>query len=164
MKWWMLALTMLSILVRSTDATADGVQEPPSACQLTEAVAAADPPAGIRDLAAPFPKGPWYINPERTVWARIGRAGTVLRSEGTRNQVLWIRPADVPLVVTGRRTDAAASPMRAAFTAAAGGYTSSEIFFPAAGCWEIAAVADANQLTFVVWVAPPLPPSEPVAR
>jgi hypothetical protein len=27
-------------------------------------------------------------------------------------------------------------------------------FFPAAGCWEIAAVANANRLVFVVWVAP----------
>ena len=43
-----------------------------------------------------------------------------LRSEGTRSQMIWIRPADVQLVVRGRRTDAAAPPMRATFTGAVG--------------------------------------------
>ena len=164
MKLWVLTLTLLAISARPTGAIATGMQDqPPAACRVSDAVNA-NPVGTFSDLPAPIPTGPWYINPERTVWARTGGAGTVLRSEGTRNQVLWIRPADAPLIVSGRRTDAAAPPMRNTFTAAVGEYGASELFFPTEGCWKITAETSNSRLTFVVWVATPAPPTPRVGR
>ena len=131
------ALVVLPLLATtSVHESVHGQQSPASTCQVTETVDTAAPPATLREL--PFPHGPWFINPERTVWAGIGwQPASVLRSEGAVNKVLWIRPEGVPLLLTGRRLDASSPAMRAAVGATRGQYVLSDLYFPTAGCWEV---------------------------
>ena len=119
-------------------------------CLVTDAVRA-EPP---RDRNAdPFGSGPWYVNADRTIWA--GWDAVRMRAGNKGNKVLWIRPAGNQLTVTGRRLDAEAPPMKATIPCCyPTGFQASGLAFPAAGCWEIAAVAGTSQLTFVTSVAP----------
>ncbi len=105
-----------------------------------------------------FGFGDWYVNADRTIWVaknswRAGRDG---------NKVIWIRPAGTKLVVTGRRLDAAAPPLRA--TSDRGyptGFTVTGLYFPTEGCWEITAKAGSKELRFVTEVARPSTPLSP---
>ena len=105
----------------------------------------------------------WYANADRTIWATfwgwdfVGhgpneaypRAGYV----ATR-KVLWYKPTEYLLTVTGRRLDGAApllydiandprpqSPIQP-----------SRLDFPTAGCWELDAKAGTSELRFIVQV------------
>jgi hypothetical protein len=66
-------------------------------CGITQPVRA-EPP---RDPNADrFGFGPWYVNADRTMWAGWDVGNWV--SGGAGNKVLWIRPQDTQLKVTGR--------------------------------------------------------------
>lgn len=66
----------------------------------------------------------------------------------------WWRVAPGRLVITGRRIDASASPVRATIPEGYGnsGFQSSAVHFPTEGCWELTGTAGGLPLTFVVFV------------
>ena len=123
--------------------TADSATPEPAPC--TESPTFDEPPP--RDPAAdPFGPGPWFVNSDKTMWASHAEP---LVAGGQGNKVLWIRPRGVPLKIEGRRLDAESNRLRAVV---AGNYPSgfqpTGLYFPSAGCWEVAAKAGGSSLTF----------------
>lgn len=117
-------------------------------CGLTEPIPD-EPPSDPH--ASSFGRGPWYINSNRTIWADPWHPWTA-SSKGVK--VLWIRPAGEPLAVEGRRLDGAAPPLAALVPCCyPWTYQSTRLTFPSEGCWEIAATAGTEKLTFTVAVA-----------
>jgi len=99
--------------------------------------------------ADPFPKGPWYINVDRTLWAGWDAAN--LR-EGS-NKVLWIRPKGTQLEVTGRHLGSESSRLVAHIPCCyPSTFQATGLTFPRAGCWEVKAKAGSSELTFVTLV------------
>ncbi len=100
--------------------------------------------------ASPFGAGPWYINSNRTIWADPWHPWT---SSAKGLKVLWIRPSGERFEVAGRRLDGAASPLAVhAPCCYPWTYQSTRLTFPTEGCWEIAASAGSEKLTFTVAV------------
>jgi hypothetical protein len=135
-----------------TVATRSPAAELRSECRVTELVHA-EPP---RDRNAdPFGPGPWYAHADRTMWAGADAPRMAVTPKGRYNKVLWIRAAGSELKVSGRRLDAEAPPLTAYIPCCyPTGFQASGLAFPSEGCWEIKAVAGANELTFVTRVAP----------
>jgi hypothetical protein len=119
-------------------------------CGVTEPIRA-EPP---RDPNAdPFGTGPWYVNADRSIWAGWDAVRMVAGEKG--NKVLWIRPQGTQLVVSGRRLDVQASPLKARIPCCyPTGFQASGLMFPSGGCWEISAKAGASTLSFVTRVGP----------
>ena len=132
-------------------------QTPASACPTSPHVVGY--PAG-----GPRGNNDWYANADRTIWATfwgwdfVGhgpneaypRAGYV----ATR-KVLWYKPTEYPLTVTGHRLDGAAPPLlydMAADPRTQGPIQPSRVDFPTAGCWELDAKAGTSELRIVVQV------------
>jgi hypothetical protein len=111
----------------------------------------------------------WYANSERTIWATfwgwdfVGRgpkenyprAGYIATPK-----VLWYKPKEYPLSVTGRRIDGTAPPLL--FDIANDPDPNrpiqpSRVDFPTAGCWELDAKAGVSELRLVVFVKAPEP-------
>lgn len=86
--------------------------------------------------------------------------------EGFTQKIMWwsdrfvLKDENKPaLVVTGRRLDAEASPLKFygatnAFAADIGDAMLTGVDFPTLGCWEITGQYKKSELTFVVWIAP----------
>jgi len=106
----------------------------------------------------------WYANADRTIWATfwgwdfVGhgpnepypRAGYVATPK-----VLWYKPTEYPLTVTGRRLDGAAPPLLydiASDPRPQGPIQPSRLGFPTADCWELDAKAGTSELRFIVQV------------
>lgn len=106
----------------------------------------------------------WYANGDRTIWATfwgwdfVGhgpneaypRAGYIATPK-----VLWYKPKEYPLTVTGRRLDGAAPPLLyniARDPRPRGPIQPSRLDFPTPGCWEINAKAGTSELRFIVQV------------
>lgn len=86
------------------------------------------------------------------VMFRPGGPGFVTSDGSLGIKFPWQRGIRGPLVISGRRLDAAAPPLRAEVSSGYGpqGFQASYVIFPTTGCWEVTGrVADA-QLTFVV--------------
>ena len=139
-------LVLLLLVACSTGSiVADG---PAESCPTTQPIRA-EPPKDPN--ADPFGSGPWYINPERTIWA--GWDATRLH-QGS-NKVLWIRPQGADLKVSGRRLDGEAPRLIAHIPCCyPTGFQASGIEIAKSGCWEIKATAGASSLTFVTQVRP----------
>lgn len=121
-------------------------------CAETEAVRQ-QPPSDPG--ASDFGHGPWYINANRTMWADPWHPWSA-SPKGIK--VLWIRPVGEQLRIAGRRLDGSAPALAARIPCCyRGTYQSTRLTFPTAGCWEIAASAGSESLTFIVAVgsAPP---------
>jgi hypothetical protein len=71
------------------------------------------------------------------------------------NKVIWIRLQGMQLVVSGRRLDSEAPPLKARILCCyPTGFRVSGLMFSNVGCWEISAKAGASTLTFVTRVGP----------
>lgn len=143
-----LAVTSLAALLFS----GSGSRSPAASgtCAVTEPIRA-EPP---RDPNAdPFGVGPWYLNADRSIWAGFDAVHMVAGEKG--NKVLWIRPQGTQLVVSGRRLDAEALPLKARIPCCyPTGFQVTGLMFSSGGCWEISAKAGTSTLTFVTRVGP----------
>jgi hypothetical protein len=114
------------------------------------------PPGG------PIGNDDWYANADRTIWATFWGWDFVRRGpderDPTRDQkVLWYKPSDSLLRVTGRRIDGKSPPPGYDIShdpRPRGPIQPSGIYFPTAGCWEIDAKAGGAELHLVVLVKP----------
>jgi hypothetical protein len=155
----MKARALLVVLVMVVATYIPEAQEQASTCAVTSPVEA-DLPPSVRSLPSPGGRL-WYISPDRAIWA-MQPVTRIAKSDGEKFGLLWIRPdANIPLVVTARRTDADAPQIRAQIPTTLGAYVASEMTFPTAGCWEIAATSNNHRLAFVMRVEPPAPPAPP---
>jgi len=132
------------VLVFFSSAQLSSAQSPCTPSATVHATASSEP--GVGPLVAD-----WYTNADRTIWAMHydhWRAGV-------GNKVPWIRPAGVRLLITGRRLDGTAPPLKATV---AGVYSSAfqatGMEFPVAGCWEVTGKAGDKELRFVTLVEP----------
>jgi hypothetical protein len=81
--------------------------------------------------------GPQFINKDGSVGMKFG----------------WWQNVRGYLRITGRRLDAAASPLRAdVLQYAMTGFQASGVTFPTGGCWEVTGKAGTAKLTFVTLV------------
>ena len=103
-------------------------------------------------MADRFGLGPWYVNDNRTIWVGWGSGPPWVK--GMNKKVMWIKPRDTYLKISGRRLDADAGPLG---RPGMGDYSSSgfhptSLFFPTEGCWEVTGEAGDASLTFVTLV------------
>lgn len=108
----------------------------------------------------------WYANADRTIWATFWGWDFVRRGPDQPDpktgyvpgqKVLWYKPSDSLLSVTGRRIDGNAPPLKYDISRdprPRGPIQPSGIYFPTAGCWEIDAKAGRAKLRLVVLVKP----------
>jgi hypothetical protein len=108
----------------------------------------------------------WYANADRTIWATFWgwdfeRSGPDEPDPRTGyvpgQKVLWYKPSDYPLTVTGQRIDGSAPPLVYDVSLdprPRGPIQPSRIYFPTEGCWQIEAKAGPSELHFVVLVKP----------
>jgi len=100
----------------------------------------------------------YFINENRSIWASAWYTGenkAALHAGDEGIKVGWFRPAGAVLEITGRRMDGPAPPLEAhASCCYPTRFQASGLYFPTAGCWEVHARAEDEELTFVVWVAP----------
>jgi hypothetical protein len=103
--------------------------------------------------ADPFGAGPWFINADQTIWADWGPGWAAGKS--ATNKVIWLRPAQTDLVLSGQRLDGESLPMEASIPCCYNtGFQVTGLYFPTGGCWEVTATAGESQLQFVVEIAP----------
>ena len=99
--------------------------------------------------ADPFGSGPWFVNADKTIWARPGPEYWTAGESG--NKVIWIRPAGTKLEVSGHRLDADAPELEVWIPDGyLTGFQVTGMTFPTPGCWEVTATAGESELKFVV--------------
>ena len=115
------------------------------ACPLSQTVKDR-PPDDPNASSFASPKGIWYANDRRTMWAWWWGK----RSAGDY-KVLWVRPVGAQLKISGHRLDGEAAPLRAHIPDGyEHTYQATALDFPSDGCWEIEASAGDARLKFVV--------------
>jgi hypothetical protein len=90
----------------------------------------------------------------------LGENGVITRyqalePDGSMGRKLgWTRLTPGTLVITGRRLDANAPPLRSNVADGYGdlGFQSTAVIFPTAGCWEVTGKTETATLTFVTYV------------
>jgi hypothetical protein len=127
----------------------------------TEPRAAAPPPieckvspiiqeTKMKETKSALGSGPWHINDDRTIWAwdQPYIAGAAVNT-------MWMKPANVDLVITGRRLDGDSAPLKIQLAKdSTAGYIATAMTFPKAGCWEVTATAGSSTLTYITRVDP----------
>lgn len=154
--------------LNQTDGVKIEVGAPPSDCPVTT--------PGKVTFKAPEPystEAPWkgfFWHGSRNLWTALRTdgiwEGLPDNPEGYTQKIFWwsdgfvLRDELVPaLVVTGRRLDAEAPPLKSygatnAFADDIGDAMLTGVDFPTLGCWEVAGRYKEAELTFVVWIAP----------
>ncbi|HEX4744150.1 MAG TPA: hypothetical protein VFW12_05705 [Candidatus Limnocylindria bacterium] len=97
--------------------------------------------------------------PNGIVVFRKGGPGEIRADSSLAMKFPWDRGhASGRLVITGRRLDAAAPPLRADVPESYGdaysaeGFQPTRLIFPTVGCWEVTGTVGRSQLTFVTQV------------
>ena len=98
--------------------------------------------------ASPFPRGNWFINENRTIWA--GWDAAHLKVGG--NKVLWIRPAGTDLKVVAERLDGEGEFEASTPCCYPTGFQATGLHFSHAGCWRISAASGQDELSFISFV------------
>ena len=102
----------------------------------------------MKETKAALGSGPWHINEDRTIWTWDQPFVA-----GAQVNTMWMRPANVDLVITGRRLDGDAAPLQARLAKdSSATYIATSLTFPKAGCWEVTATAGPSTLTFITRV------------
>jgi len=141
---------------------------PPTDCPVTTQGEAAFEAPEPYSAEAPWENLFWYGSTD--LWTAL-RTDGVWESlpdnpEGYTQKIMWwsdryVLKDEIPpaLVVTGRRLDAKAPPLRFdgatnAFAIDIGDAMLTGVDFPTLGCWEITGRYREAELSFVVWIAP----------
>jgi hypothetical protein len=96
-----------------------------------------------------FGDGPWFINEDKTIWA-----ADQPYIAGRESNTVWMKPANIDLVITGRRLGADSTSLSVRPPAIYNNslYLSVGMTFPQPGCWEVTASAGDSKLTFITKV------------
>jgi beta-lactamase regulating signal transducer with metallopeptidase domain len=119
---------------------------PPIECKVSPAIQETK----MKETKSALGSGPWHINDDRTIWAwdQPYIAGAAVNT-------MWMKPANVDLVITGRRLDGESAPLRIQLAKdSTAGYIATAMTFPKAGCWEVTATAGSSTLTYITRVDP----------
>ena len=100
-----------------------------------------------------------YANKNKTIWVVISTEGVmaVRREEDGwlwAPKIAWSRGVHGRFILTGRRLDKSAPPMRSVVSDSYGdiGFQPTSLGFPSEGCWEIKGTVGDEELTFVAKV------------
>ena len=119
---------------------------PPIECKVSPAIQETK----MKETKSALGSGPWHINDDRTIWAwdQPYIAGAAVNT-------MWMKPANVDLVITGRRLDGESAPLKIQLAKdSTAGYIATAMTFPKAGCWEVTATAGSSTLTYITRVDP----------
>jgi hypothetical protein len=119
---------------------------PPLECKVSPAIQETK----MKETKSALGSGPWHINDDRTIWAwdQPYIAGAAVNT-------MWMKPANVDLVITGRRLDGDSAPLKIQLAKdSTAGYIATAMTFPKAGCWEVTATAGSSTLTYITRVDP----------
>jgi hypothetical protein len=98
----------------------------------------------------------WRAGPLRAGMLTDGGYAATIESDGSiRTKVGWWRGLSGELVITGRRLDASAPPLRATSSSMGygpSGFQPSLLTFPTVGCWKVVGTLGPAKLAFVVKV------------
>lgn len=135
------------LLAEKCDSLAVPASSPASqACTVSKTIRAE--PA--KDRNARVGQGDWYVNANHTIW--VGKQNW--RAGDGGNKAFFIRPTGTKLLISGKRLDAPAPPLRASIPCCyPTGFQATGLYFPTPGCWEITATAGTNQLRFIAEVS-----------
>jgi len=105
---------------------------------------------GNRDVSV----GPFGLWPDGTIIFKPGGAGFITRSGALGMKFGWMRGASGKLLITGRRLDGEALPLRSEVPDGYGdrGFQATYLIFPTPGCWEITGHVGDSSVTFVTKV------------
>jgi hypothetical protein len=102
--------------------------------------------------------GYYFVNEDSSIWASAWWTENdeySLHAGEDGNKLGWFRPAGAELQITGKHLDGEAFPLEAEVpTIYPTRFQATGVYFPAAGCWQIDAIAEDKELSFVVWVEP----------
>jgi beta-lactamase regulating signal transducer with metallopeptidase domain len=119
---------------------------PPIECKVSPAIQETK----MKETKSALGSGPWHINDDRTIWAwdQPYIAGAAINT-------MWMKPANMDLVITGRRLDGDSTPLKVQLAKdSTAGYIATVMTFPKAGCWEVTATAGSSTLTYITRVDP----------
>lgn len=161
--------------------TVKQTETPKSPGKLTPADATAAPQTSSSTCAVTLPPNPpfkppvsitadgtwfgtdelWTVLPPKGVWSDLPHnpGGYTQKVVWWRKGYVWTKEPEPKLMVTGRRIDAPAPPLKVskatnAYAADIGSAMMVGVDFPTPGCWEITGRYADAELSFVVWVAP----------
>jgi beta-lactamase regulating signal transducer with metallopeptidase domain len=133
-------------LIVPSDSAPRAVAPPSFECRVTPSVQETK----MKETKSALGSGPWHINEDRTIWTwdQPYIAGTAVNT-------MWMKPADADLVISGRRLDGDATPLKIQLAKNnTAGYIAASLTFPKAGCWEVTASSGSSTLTFITKVDP----------
>jgi len=136
----------LSKLIGPSPAEPRVAAPPPIECKVSPTIQETK----MKETKSALGSGPWHINDDRTIWAwdQPYIAGAAVNT-------MWMKPANVDLVITGRRLDGDSAPLKIQLAKdATAGYIATAMTFPKAGCWEVTATAGSSTLTYITRVDP----------
>ncbi len=126
---------------------ADDARAP--SCAETPTVRATPPPT---NNAGPLGEGPWWVNPDRTLWMQ---SATGPWHAGYNQKNMMVKPTEVKPTLSGTRIDAPAPPMEVRWVPQLiAEFQTMGLTFPTEGCWKITATAGDHQMSFVTMVRP----------
>jgi hypothetical protein len=135
-------------------ATASSVGAQTVPCDVTQPNEKSSPEQSSADSYGNDALSVWLGWSNGTVVFRPGGPGFVLADGALSMKFGWMRRVQGPLVIDGRRLDAAAPPLRASIPCCYGavGFQATALIFPTPGCWEVAGHVGDRNLTFVTRV------------
>jgi len=136
----------LTKLIAPTVSEPHAAAPPPIECKVSPAIQETK----MKETKSALGPGPWHINDDRTIWAwdQPYIAGAAVNT-------MWMKPANVDLVITGRRLDGDSAPLKIQIAKdSTAGYIATSMTFPKAGCWEVTATAGSSTLTYITRVDP----------
>jgi len=134
----------ISNLIAPSVAEPRAASPPPIECKVSPAIQETK----MKETKSALGSGPWHINDDRTIWAwdQPYIAGAAVNT-------MWMKPANVDLVITGRRLDGESAPLKIQLAKdSTAGYIATAMTFPKAGCWEVTATAGSSTLTYITRV------------
>jgi beta-lactamase regulating signal transducer with metallopeptidase domain len=141
-----LAPIQLTKLIAPSVSEPRAAAPPPIECKVSPAIQETK----MKEAKSALGSGPWHINDDRTIWAwdQPYIAGAAVNT-------MWMKPANVDLVITGRRLDGESAPLKIQIAKdSTAGYIATAMTFPKAGCWEVTATAGSSTLTYITRVDP----------
>jgi len=137
-------IQMTKLIVPTVGEPKAAAPPPPIECRVSPVIQETK----MKETKAALGSGPWHINDDRTIWAwdQPYVAGTAVNT-------MWMKPANVDLVITGRRLDGESTPLKIQLAKdSTAGYIATAMTFPKAGCWEVTATAGSSTLTYITRV------------
>ena len=97
----------------------------------------------------------YIVNEDRSIWVSAWWTDYPLRVSDGGAKVGWFRPAGAELEITGQGLDGQSAAFEAHIPCCyPTRFQATGLIFPVEGCWEVTAMAEDKELSFILWVEP----------